>query len=144
MNPIQLLELDSMEKTSLGPILDHVLFLFFRDAYFLTRNPNFGGKHSFSAFPFFFPYFPSFEKKNTSFFWGGTKIIIPGWSMHHIEHKHTIRSGLRAVIFSNFHSTTFLPDTVSTNSSSCSSLYRVTELLSRIKNGNRGIFSSDF
>ena len=38
-------------------------------------------------------------------FRGGTKIIIPGWSMHYVKHKYTILSGLWAAIFSYFHAT---------------------------------------
>ena len=51
-----------------------------------------------------FPYFLSFQEKRRHF-GGGTKIIIPGWSMHYIKHEYTILSGLWAVIFSHFHST---------------------------------------
>ena len=76
------------------------------DAYFLTWNPKISGKQAFSAFPKIFPYFLSFQEKKESF-GGGTKIIIPGWSMHYIKHEYlyTILSGLWAVIFSHFHST---------------------------------------
>ena len=75
-----------------------------KDAYFLTWNPKISGKQPFSAFPKNFPYFLSFQEKKASF-WGGTKIIIPGWSMLYIKHEYTILSGLWAVIFSHFHST---------------------------------------
>ena len=80
--------------------------LIIKDAYFLTWNPKISGKQPFSAFPKIFPYFLSFQEKKASF-WGGTKIIIPGWSMHYIKHEYsyTIRSGLWAVIFSHFHCT---------------------------------------
>ena len=47
----------------------------------------------------------SHSRKKRRHFGGGTKIIIPGWSMHYIKHEYTILSGLWAVIFSHFHST---------------------------------------
>ena len=72
---------------------------FYKDAYFLTWNPKISGKQPFSAFPKKFPYFLSFQEKKASFWGGGTKIIISGWSMHYIKDEYTILSGLWAVIF---------------------------------------------
>ena len=96
-----------------------------KDAYFLTRNPIFSGKQPFSAFPIS-PPISSHSKKKWRHFGAG---------------QYSIRSGLWAVIFSNFQSFSLYID------STCSSLYRITELLSRIQQyryRNRGIYYHDF
>ena len=65
--------------------------------------------------------------------------------MYYIKHKYTIRSGLWAVIFSHFYSTLFyLIQSAVVAVAVAFSLYRITELLSRIKYENQGIFYSDF
>ena len=94
---------------------------------------------SFSISP---PLFPLIQGKN-GVIWGGDKIIIPGWSTYYIKHKYTIRSGLWAVIFSHFYSTLFyLIQSAVVAVAVAFSLYRITELLSRIKYENQGIFYS--
>ena len=71
-----------------------------RHAYFLIWNPFFSEKHTFSAFAFPPPpYFLSLREKKASL-WGGPKNVIPGGSIYYLKHKHTIRSGFVAVIFS--------------------------------------------
>ena len=58
------------------PQLVNALGVIFRDAYFLTRNPNFSGKKRSSPFPICPPYLLSFRKKNV-FGGGGQKISSP-------------------------------------------------------------------
>ena len=95
---------DFLHECTAGSTSTTYRCIFLKDAYFLTWNPKISGKQPFSAFPKNFPYFLSFQEKRRHF-GGGTKSIIPGWSMHCIKHEYTILSGLWAVIFSHFHST---------------------------------------
>ena len=62
----------------------------------------FPGNSLFQLF-LFSPHISSYSRKKRRL-GGGTKNILPGWSMHYIKHKYKVRSDLWAVIFSRFHS----------------------------------------
>ena len=96
-------------------------------------------KTAFFSFPNFFPLCPPLRGKTfshsgkTASFWGGTRKYHP--RVVHVLHSVQVYDSLQAFAQS------FL--VIFTYHSSCSSLYRITDLLSRIKHRNRSIFYHD-
>ena len=110
------------------PILNYFSVLV-KDAYFLTRNPKKFRETAFFSFSKIFPLFPRSREKGV-IVGRDKKISSPG------SPCTTLSTSIRFVqTFWRSVSVSFILHSCSSNSP-----YRITELLSRIKYRNRGIF----